>query len=173
MALTYEPIQSQTLGSNSTTIDFTNIPQTYTDLVLVINWAQSDAGQSNWLRLGNGSFDSGTNYSITEIRGNGSSATSHRSSNASQLYWGFYVIGNTSQTNTAILHFQNYANTNIYKTILSRNNNASSSTYAGTDATVGLWRSTSAINQIRFGIDASTTYQTGSTFTLYGIKASA
>jgi hypothetical protein len=168
---TYEPIATTTLGSSSSTITFTSIPSTYTDLVLILNYGQSATDQSSWLRVGNGSIDSGTNYSMTALSGNGSSARSDRNSNSSVMYWGFYVIGATSLTNNAIFHFQNYSNTTTNKTVLSRVNNPYSGSYPGTGATVGLWRSTSAINQIRLGIDASATYSSGTTATLYGIAA--
>ena len=68
-----------------------------------------------------------------------------------------------------ILQLMNYSNTTTYKTILSRTNAAAN----GVDATVGLWRSTSAITSIEIGKNSgmSGTFQIGSTFTLYGIKA--
>jgi hypothetical protein len=172
MPSTYEPIATTTVtGSPTQFIDFTSIPSTYTDLVLILNYAQSNAGQSSWLRVGNGSIDTGTNYSMTSLSGNGSSARSDRTSGSSLMYWGFYVIGATSLTNTAIFQFQNYANTTTNKTVLSRVNSPEGASYPGTGATVGLWRSTAAINQIRLGIDASATFSTNTTATLYGIKA--
>ena len=61
----------------------------------------------------------------------------------------------------------NYANTTTNKTVLLRNNN----TAFGTEAQVGLWRSTSAINTIKLYLDRAEYYVVGSTFTLYGIKA--
>jgi hypothetical protein len=61
----------------------------------------------------------------------------------------------------------NYSNTTTYKTVLLRSNNAS----AITVATVGLWRSTSAINTIKIYADGAAVFSVGSTFTLYGIKA--
>ena len=68
--------------------------------------------------------------------------------------------------NTLIVNFQNYANTNVFKTQINR----SSSAEIETVATVGMWRSTSAINQIQI-LSLSPNYDIGSTFTLYGIKA--
>jgi hypothetical protein len=61
----------------------------------------------------------------------------------------------------------NYANTTTYKTVLTRANAAAS----GVDASVGLWGSTAAITSITFDLPLVRTISTGSTFTLYGIKA--
>jgi hypothetical protein len=74
-----------------------------------------------------------------------------------------------------IFHIQNYSNSTTYKTWLSRANRASSALdYQGTDAVVGLWRSTAAITSItvknrRGGVDYN--FASGSNFKLYGIQA--
>jgi len=60
----------------------------------------------------------------------------------------------------------NYSNTTTYKTGLVRANSAAS----GTDAIVGLWRSTAAITSIVATHDTAQ-FATGSTFTLYGIAS--
>jgi hypothetical protein len=59
--------------------------------------------------------------------------------------------------------FQNYSNATTYKSILMRVGKATN----GTDAMVGLWRSTSAINTIKL-MGSNALY---GTLTLYGIKA--
>jgi hypothetical protein len=161
---TYEPIATQTLGSASSTITFSSISGSYTDLVLVATFTQSTAGQSARIVL-NG--DTATNYSLTEIRGNGTSAASSRGSSMSNGYYGYYSDGSTSVPTVAIVSLMNYANTTTYKTWLSR----SGASDRATEALVGLWRSTSAITTIALSIDAGATYSTGSTFTLYGIAA--
>jgi hypothetical protein len=56
---------------------------------------------------------------------------------------------------------------NANKTTLARWNSATVEVGAG----VGLWRNTAAINSILFKGYATAKYKTGSTFTLYGIKA--
>jgi len=43
MPKTYEPIATTTLGSNQTTITFSSIPSTYTDLVIVSNMGTTTA----------------------------------------------------------------------------------------------------------------------------------
>jgi hypothetical protein len=167
MPSTYEIIYSTTLPSNSKTVTFTSIPSTYTDLVLVMNYNINQPG-SCYAQF-NG--DTNTNYSYTELRGNGSSGTSTRGSNQGGTYFAQNVFPDTTLGNS-IMQIQNYSSTSIYKSLITRTNSNSGS-YAGTSATIGLWRSTSAINQIVLNMDGDAAYWyiAGSTFNLYGIKA--
>ena len=160
MAATYTSIATTTASGSTTTITFSSISSAYTDLVLVIAGNQSSAGQVDF-RVGNGSIDSGSNYSTTSLYGDGSTAGSLRYSGATQINIGY---SDTSQNNT-IVHLMNYSNTTTYKTVLSR----SAAAATATSARVGLWRSTSAINTI--SIIGGNNWSSTTTFTLYGIKS--
>lgn len=164
MAITYEPINTTTLTTATASVTFSSISSAYTDLVLVVVPANS-AGSTVRMQL-NG--DTGSNYSNTFLKGNGSSASSTRSS--SQTY--LTLADDAAPTRTLgesvwISHIMNYSNATTNKTILTRANVAS----VGVEATVGLWRSTSAITQVSVQQGGSVTFSVGSTFTLYGIKA--
>jgi hypothetical protein len=101
------------------------------------------------------------------MRGSGSAASSGRDTN--QTFINLNYFGDASTTagaQTIVASVMNYSNTTTNKTLLSRGGNAESST----SAIVGLWRNTAAINRIDLKA-TSTNYATGSTFTLYGIKA--
>jgi hypothetical protein len=161
MPSTYEPIATTTLGSGVTNLTFSSIPSTYTDLILVCN-GNTAAAANNYLQF-NG--DNGSNYSATRLSGDGSAASSARSTSATQILLDGFGYWTTGYNANKVIHIMNYANTTTNKTVLTRANNAS----IGTDAIVGLWRSTAAITSIRFNSDS--TLQAGSTFTLYGIKA--
>jgi len=162
MASTYTPIATTTLGSAASSYTFSSIPSTYTDLVLITNHGVSVATANFYIRV-NG--DSGTNYSYTRIKGNGSSASSDRGANTNQIV--FDGDGaSTGVTNVNVINFQNYANTSTNKAIMGRSGDA---TYS-TAALACLWRSTSAINSITIGISGYN-FVTNSQFTLYGIKA--
>jgi hypothetical protein len=155
MPATYEPIATNTLGSASSTVSFTSIPSTYTDLVLVIGGAASNA-QGMFLYFNN---DTAANYSRTYVYGTGSSAISDRVGDHKVL-----EIGTAISTLTASV--MNYSNTTTFKTTLTRGGSAANLTIAE----VGTWRSTAAINRI----DVTTgtgTMNTGTVLTLYGIKA--
>lgn len=166
---TYEPIATYTAPSAQSSYTFTTISQAYTDLVLVVSGSLSSADYV-WFRVGNGSIDTGSNYSHTAITGNGSTAGSTRSSNATYF---FQPEPMNTSVNTVVANFQNYSNTTTYKTVLMRSNTPVTDGGAtGTvNAEVALWRSTSAINYIQISTYAGQNFNTGSTFTLYGIKA--
>jgi hypothetical protein len=158
---TYVPIATTTLASATSTITFSSIPGTYTDLVLIgISGDSANAG--GYIRF-NG--DTATNYSKTKMLGNGSTATSNRTSSATFIYiTGDGIASPTTITESSITHIMNYSNTTINKTILTR---AGQAAY-GTSAGVGLWRSTAAITSLTL---TDTNWAIGTTFTLYGIAA--
>jgi hypothetical protein len=161
MPSTYEPIATQTLGSSAASITFSSISASYTDLVMVFSGSATATSYISYQYNG----DTGSNYSVTLLRGNGSAASSSRYSSITEIYTAISAT-NTTDINNVILHIQNYSNTTTYKTSLSRANNAAVSTEAG----VGLWRSTAAINSLKV-LSPTNNFATGSTFTLYGIKA--
>jgi hypothetical protein len=160
MAITYEPIVSTTLTSATANVVFGSIPSTYTDLVLII--AAGNSTTANDIIQAQFNSDTGSNYSFTQFLGNGSSATSGRSSNNTQMRFG--ICSNNAETN-AIIQIQNYSNTTTYKNSLSRINNPNVNLYA----VVNLWRSTSAITSILLKMESGGNFNSGSTFTLYGI----
>jgi hypothetical protein len=166
---TYESIATTTLGSNQNTVTFSSISGTYTDLVAVLSARSVSGAATDGLALRVNS-DSSALYSTTFLRGDGGSASSGR--NTGDTYYRFLndvVAGSGSASGTfgaTILNFQNYSNTTTFKTIISRGNLAVS----GTQAVVGLYRSTNAITSISF-IGYGGDFVTGSTFSLYGIKS--
>ena len=161
MASTYEKIATTTLGSAAASYTFSSISGSYTDLVLVVNAGASSPSYDFAMRFNS---DSGSNYSVTRLIGNGSTASSSRTSNNTFI--------NTRAipadiTGTYIVQIQNYSNTTTYKTALIRANNPASAT----EAVVGLWRNTAAITSITISPEFLVNLLAGSTLTLYGIKA--
>lgn len=169
---TYTPIATTTLGSAQSSYTFSSISGTYTDLVLVSNYAGSVNDVGFFIRVGNGSVDTGTNYSRTALNGNGTTAASSRETSQSALNLIFNYGNSTTldKPNLQITNFMNYANATTYKSILIRSRGTRDNDATDTTAIVGLWRSTSAINTIQI-YPASGNILAGSTFTLYGIAA--
>jgi hypothetical protein len=145
MAVTYSQIQTTTLGSAQASVTLSSIPSTYTDLVLVADYGFSNALSFLYMQI-NG--DTGSNYSMTEVYGTGSGAGSYRESNQT-IPWVSVNVGGTNaiKTHTEI-NFMNYSNTTTFKTWLSRTGAADIASYPGTNADVGLWRNSAAINSI-------------------------
>jgi len=168
MPATYEPIATTTLSTTATTVSFTSISGAYTDLVLVANVQRATTAENPSLTLRFNS-DTGTNYSMTNLLGNGSSASSSRQSTQNMMNFSYFSMASAANTfSTYILNVMSYSNSTTYKTVVGRSGDAG----AGTQATVGLWRSTSAITSIIVTNDGSpTNFASGSTFTLYGIQA--
>jgi hypothetical protein len=161
MPATYEPISTETVsGTSTSTVTFSSIPQTYTDLVLVIN-GQTSANVDIFVRFNS---DTATNYSFTTLRGDGSAASSARNSNATSLG---IISGNPSSGfSTYITNIFNYTNATTFKTSITRTN-----TNDRVGAIVGLWRATpAAVTTVQVRVDSGY-FIANSTFTLYGIKA--
>ena len=164
MTATYDSIATTTLGSAASTITFSSIPNTFTDLRLV--FVGTTTTSTNFtLRFNN---DSSSNYSWTWLGGNGTSAQSGRFTSQTEFY------PNASVQTTPQFHtvdvFSYAGSTN--KTALSEES-ADKNGSGWVDRFAILWRNTSAINRIdiiaQYG--STNTYAAGTTATLYGIKA--
>ena len=158
MTATYDKIAAYTAPSAVSSYTFSTIPSTYTDLVLVANGSTSTATGNIRIQF-NG--DTASNYSNTRLLGDGSSASSARNSGAP-----YSAIGDWGTDRcTLVTSFQNYSNATTNKTVLSR-----SGSEGFVSAYVAMWRSTAAITSIAI-FKTSADFTTGTTFTLYGIKA--
>ena len=165
MPSTYTPIATQTLGSATATVTFSSIPSTYTDLVLIISGrVSSTTGNNNTAIRFNG--DSGNNYSMTRLTGDGLAAASDRVSNTSYAGWALVANSSSSEFSPIIYNIQNYSNTTTNKTLIGRGN----WTAQFVSATVSMWRNTTAITSIDI-TQTGTNWVVGSTFTLYGVKS--
>jgi hypothetical protein len=165
MPSTYTPLATTTLGSDTADVTFSSISGSYTDLIVVTNSGASTTDSAVTLRFNS---DSGSNYSFTNIYGNGTTAASVRSS-ATSAYVAWYICPIAAIEHNVVAHIMNYSNTTTFKTVISRANRASASSFPGTESIVSLWRSTSAITSIR--IAGGGNLKAGSTFTLYGIAS--
>ena len=165
---TYVALNKATISNSTTsTVTFSSIPSTYTDLVIVFSGAMSIAGEIPFVRF-NG--DTTTVYSISWVLGDGASSYSYRRGAMPYLPMNWLQGFSNTTENNIILNIQNYANTSVFKTCLERSNNASSVGTPGLAAGVGLWRSTAAITSIEF-YASSGYFVNGATVSLYGIKA--
>jgi hypothetical protein len=161
MPSTYTPIATNTLTSATASVTFSSIPSTYTDLMLITSTKYASTASHCLLQF-NG--DTSTNYSSTYIYGDGTTAASGRQSNTFGCFIG---RANDNEFGVGVTHIQNYSNSTTYKTVISRGSLATSLTIAY----VNLWRNTNAITSLVISGNSGINFTTGSTFTLYGIKA--
>jgi hypothetical protein len=171
MANTFELIASSTVGSGgASSIDFTSIPSTYTDLVLKLS-ARSARTPDNrdevFVRF-NG--DTGSNYSYRTIRGDGSSAISQSGSAINSIKRGDTpAAGATANTfSNHEYYIPNYAGSN-QKSISMDTAMENNATESFLFLIAGLWTGTAAINRITLTPEVSTFVQYSTAY-LYGVK---
>jgi hypothetical protein len=165
MATTFVLIENKTLGSATASVTFSAIPQTYTDLKLVMSardGSYADILSSAYLGF-NGVL---TDRSHRRVFGYGSTAGSGTGTDM-----GLYNIpGNTAAASTfgnAELYIPNYTSANFKSSsadvVPEQNGTATYMTLIS-----NLWSSTAAITSITITSDGN--LAANSTFTLYGIK---
>jgi hypothetical protein len=164
MPTTYEAIATVTVGSGgASSIDFTSIPATYTDLL--INFSIRNTGDFNTVGLLLNGVS--TNQTARRVIGSGSTVTSST----------YTEIQNTPSTATAntfgsgYLYIPNYTSSNnksISIDAVSENN----ATLAYATLEAWLWSNTSVITSIAFSGLFGGSIAQYSTATLYGIKNS-
>jgi hypothetical protein len=163
------PIASVTGTGSANGVTFSNIPQTFRDLYLVASGGGSTTGASSLILVTfNGAYPNPLSH--TTLFGNGSSASSTRTTSSDTIRLSGSGAATTTNPGAYFAHFLNYANTSTFKTVLGRS--AEDQNGSGTTSlVVGLLRSTSAITGFNVSQVDGTNTPTSSTFTLYGIRA--
>jgi hypothetical protein len=174
MANTYTLISSNVLSSSATTITFSSIPQTYTDLVLRTSAVTDETSQGYYdckIKFNNDSTS--TIWSWTRLRGDGSAASSARGvseTSLNALALGGSQIDSTNKPAFSELYIPNYTasrNKAMSYSSASERNTTTSQMYS----MAFLWRDTSAISRIDVFLTGAN-FISGSSFYLYGIKNS-
>lgn len=157
------PIASATAGTPTGASGFTNIPQTYQDLRIVLSIQNTAASADMFFTL-NGDF-SANSGSRTLLFGDGSSAQSSRRSNDSVIY--MPMLSSSTAFSSFTIDILNYTST-TQKTVLWRlaqDLNGSGYSMMG----VGR-KNIGAVTSIDINANGGN-YSAGSIFTLYGIRA--
>ena len=169
MALTYRALSAVTVGSGgAANIEFTNIPQGYTDLCIKYSLRGTNANLyvNNRMRFN----DSTSGYTGLLLARDGSTITSQTSS-TSLIQWANYSVGSTATGSTfsnGEVYIPNYAgstNKSMSADYVTENNG----TNAFTGMTAGLWANTSAITKVSL-LPAAGEFAQYSTATLYVIQ---
>jgi hypothetical protein len=162
MPATYEPIATTTLGSAASSITFSSIPATYTDLRLVL-FVKTSAGDDLQLRFNTSTT---TAYSYIYLYGNGTATASGSQTTVTYINPSQPNQLPTTQFSLITADIFSYAGS-TNKTVLCTNSNDLSGSGV-VERTVGLWRDTSAINQIVLS-PSSGQFTIGTSATIYGI----
>ena len=164
MPSTYTLISSVTVGSGgASSMDFTSIPGTYTDLEILVSGRTTGAG--NGINI---TFNSNTsNYTNAAMQGNGSGVSSYGTYNRNAGMFG-YSGDTTNSFGSTKIYILNYANS-INKTYSADAVSESNATTAYMNIVNGLWTNTSAITSISLAAMDGTIMQ-HSTAYLYGIS---
>jgi hypothetical protein len=165
---TYTLIQKTTVTSaGASSISFTNIPQNFTDLVVMCSLrnATASTAQSGWVKF-NGSS---TGYAHKYLGGDGASASSAGDAAATRIYIG-QVDGATATANTfanVSIYIPNYTSAN-YKSVSIDGVQETNDTTAYATLSAGLWSNTDAITSISLETTAGN-YVQYSSASLYGV----
>ncbi len=170
MPNTFELIVSSTVGSGgASSIDFTSIPSTYTDLCFVVSARSDQAATLSTLTC---TFNGSTSgYTDKWLEGSGSAATSGSNLYSDKVFIG-EISGATGTTNTfgnAQVYIPNYSSTSVYKSVSSDAVQENNTTTAYVALTANLWSNTAAITSISIK-SASGNLVQYSTAYLYGVK---
>jgi hypothetical protein len=165
-------IQRQLLIAPAATVTFSNIPQVFTSLrILLVCRGSAATAQSSMIIQFNG--DSGANYDYQQLFGQVSTPTSATSQGVTGFIIASIMQNGSSAANypgQASMDIVGYSGTTFYKTICSTNCTCSSTSGQNfVRISAGAWRNTSAITSISMTPDTGGNFVTGSLFCLYGI----
>jgi len=167
------PLQVVTVGSaGAASIDFNNIPSTYTHLqIRGIARSTLGASQGDWVNI-QFNNDTASNYNWHLLYGDQSTTTlfgtgNGNSSNVTTLVRASASSATSSVFGAGVIDILDYANTNKFKTVRSLTGFDSNTVGGLVGMASGTWRSTSAITSIKLN---TTSFVQFSSFALYGIK---
>jgi hypothetical protein len=159
-------IETKTLGTAAASIEFTSIPQTFTDLVVKIS-SRSDRAGSHVAGIRIDFNGLSTNFSTRSLFGDGSTATSNTD-----------IEGRAGLTTATSSTSNTFGNTELYIVNYAGATNKSVSVDSVTETNdspgfqwlaATLWSNTSAITTVGLSPANSSNFIAGSTISLYGI----
>ena len=170
----YQSIATISVTSSTSSVEFTSIPSGFKHLqIRVLSNTNRTTYGTDSVKL-NLNSDTGSNYSMHWLRGNGATATGQGYATQTEIYLES-ISSTTVASNTfgvAVIDILDYTNTNKYKTVDCLSGvdiNGTIATYGGfVYLTSGNWRNTNAVTSIKFTPDNN--FQNYSSFALYGVS---
>lgn len=169
------PLQVITVGSaGAASIEFTNIPSTYTHLQIRGLGRSSGAGSVDFAKM-QFNNDTTSNYATHYLYGTGASALATAFSSSAYIYQDFYAgaAANASVFSGFVIDILDYRSTNKNKTVrmLSGWDNNGATNNGNIALQSGLWFKTpEAITSIKLTMNNGSFVQYSS-FALYGVKS--
>jgi hypothetical protein len=165
-ATSYESIATATGTGSSGTITFSSIPSTFKHLQVRFNAMGTSTSARIYMRFNS---DTGSNYNTHCLIGDGSSAfaTNYSATQMTIAQDGYGI--NTTYPTVGIVDVLDYTSTVKNKTIRVLTGMDKNASLGEVGLYSGLWRNTSAVNEITVRFDAGN-FTTAAQFSLYGIK---
>jgi len=171
MPTTYDLIASSTLTSSANTISFTSIPQTYTDLKLIVSTRCDFAATDSRYRIYFNSTSGASVYGRAEAESNTSTVTGAMVAETDPFYYAMRTYGSSATANrfdASEFYIGDYTNASFARGLTSVN---STYNYAYT-ASGGWFNFSAAITSLYVVCGNSANFVANSSFYLYGIKKS-
>lgn len=169
MPTTYELIASSTLSTTATTISFTSIPQTYTDLKLIVSTRCNFASATSRYRIYFNSTSGASVYGTAGAVSNTSTVTGEMVAETNPFYAVMETYGSSATANrfdASEYYIGDYTNASFARGLTSLN-----STYHYAYTGGGGWFNFSnAITDLYVVCGNSASFVANSSFYLYGIK---
>jgi hypothetical protein len=171
MPITYTAIASATVGAGgSSSINLTNIPQTFTDLLLAtsISSNRTVAGENARTQFNS---DTGSNYFTRRFFGTGSGVSSDTDSGISLNFGSNSSLVQSQAFGNGRLYIPNYTSSN-QKAAISESIGEANQIEQYAAVNTHLWTGTAAITSILLTPQVGTLWIQYSSVTLYGITKS-
>ena len=169
---TFKLIEGKTLSSAVSSVEFASIPQTYTDLKLILSVRDTYADTRTNFNLTINS--NSTSYSWYGMYGYGSTSGSNSGSGSGYRIYGNSIADNNTANlfSNAEIYFTDYTSTTKRKPAYCYSvvENNGTSNFTEIDSTI--FNNTGAITNIVITNSGSSNFKVNSTFYLYGIKNS-
>ena len=173
-----EAIATTYLEADAASVTFSSIPQTYEHLQLRVS-VRSNAAASGWARLyvqlGDGSVDTGSNYSHHSMMG--ADTTASVNYGGTDAYFDFKQMVDTAGGSPSaaygniVLDLLDYVNTNKNTTVAGIFGTGGGGTYPIAGFGSGMWNSAVAVDTIKLA-PSTGSFARGSEFTLFGLASS-
>lgn len=176
MSTTMRLIAKNVLNSDTASVTFSDIPGTYTDLIVVTSARTDRSAGSGYVDIVGVKFNGNTsNYSHRVLNGDSSFAQSSTVASGTYTFgWLLYATASSSTASTfasSEAYIPNYAGTTnkSYSTTFAVEHNSATQNQAFVGAIAGLWANTAAITSMELIPGFGTNFKSGSSFFLYGI----